>query len=294
MIEVADGEHPFGRSDGAPGVTVETRSLIYPGIRGSYDDARIVRELRPFLGRELHLKPISPKLLDEASFKAPEYAVLQVLAGEGIRVDEVWLSSAARDAKAVVLALWYLDMLDTFEIPPALMRTPTPAPVVTGAVPQQAAPSSDTSKRIVLDNTPGKMSSSEWAALGAGQTMKVAEGFYRGGDLGRAERAFEAALMAEPQNPRALAFLTWIRLTKAGGSRNTAVNDAMKIFQESVRADQNFGYGYYFMGELLQLRGDGENAEKAFKNAIRVAPDLFEADRQLRLIAMRRKSGRRS
>jgi hypothetical protein len=46
--------------------------------------------------------------------------------------------------------------------------------------------------------------------------------------------------------------------------------------------------GHYFIGELFKLRNDLNRAENAFRAAVSHDPDLIDAQRELRLMAMRR------
>jgi hypothetical protein len=49
--------------------------------------------------------------------------------------------------------------------------------------------------------------------------------------------------------------------------------------------------GHYFIGELFKLRSDMNRAENAFRAAVSHDPDLIDAQRELRLITMRRRRG---
>ncbi len=62
----------------------------------------------------------------------------------------------------------------------------------------------------------------------------------------------------------------------------------LKAMREVLRAEPQFAMGHYFVGELFKLRNDMNRAENAFRAAVDCDPELFDAQRELRLISMRR------
>lgn len=315
--DFADGEHPFGR-DGAD-AAVDARSLVYPGIRASYDEPRLVRELTPLRGKQVHLKPVSPRVLKEAGFQPQDNPLLMLLAGSGIRIDDKWLISVGprtREAKAAVLALHYTDLLDVFmqeqtntrgytdvigerRRPTPVAGTPTQdvtrtamgtTPRHQGTIIGTPRPDFAVGAMPSAENTStGRKSSAEWGALSAPQAIKMGEGYFAHGDVGRAERLFRTALESEPADARCLAFVTWIALSRSGTSPGSTLHEAQKIFQEALSKQPEFAYGHYFMGEVFQRQNQNEAAERSFRTALELQPQMFEAERQLRLMAMRKR-----
>ena len=62
----------------------------------------------------------------------------------------------------------------------------------------------------------------------------------------------------------------------------------MKLLREVLRAEPTFALGHYFVGELAKLQKDMVRAEAAFRAALSHDPNLMEAQRELRLMSMRK------
>jgi tetratricopeptide (TPR) repeat protein len=189
----------------------------------------------------------------------------------GFRLQEAWIhrrdgGPRAREAKAILLALHYLDLLDFPEEAPSVDAEPVV--IASMAAPRSATPLPE---------------------LDAVHLFALALRFFKNGDLRHAQEGFESVARAEASNRQARAFLAWIHFCRMQGpERQAALDLTLKALCETVRAEPNFALGHYFIGELFKLRNEMTRAESAFRAAVRHDPDLIEAQRELRLINMRK------
>jgi hypothetical protein len=269
-MEIVAGEHRFRGAEAASGGEVDPRIVIYPGIRAAYEDGRLTRELSSFAGARVKLLPVSPVFLREAGFREQDDPTLKLLSGSGLELGEEWLRARADPRgsapKAVVLAVHCLDLLD-------VQREPVPEPAPTEAPRRRTGVTG-------LNN------------LDSATVGRMAEAFFKNGDTSRAERAFEMALKSDPQNRRMLAFTAWLEFWKAGTDRATALPDAMKKMKDAVRTDTQFAYGHYFLGSLQKLANELDAATRSFKAAIEADATMHDAQRELRLLSMRKAASR--
>jgi cytochrome c-type biogenesis protein CcmH/NrfG len=85
------------------------------------------------------------------------------------------------------------------------------------------------------------------------------------------------------------AFMAWIQFwKKEGAGREGALTLTIQTLREVLRTEPTFAMGYYFIGELLKMGNDMNRAENAFRAAVSHDPELIEAQRELRLLVMRR------
>jgi hypothetical protein len=266
-FEVIAGDHRFRGAEAPGGGEVDPRIVIFPGIRAAYDDARLGRELAGFVGARVRMLPVAPTFLREAGFRDQDDAVLKTLNGAGFALTEAWLRAPgeARSGapKAVVLALHCLDLLDVQheEVPaaPAEAEAPRRRTGVTGL-----------------------------NALDPATVARMAEAFFKNGDTVRAERAFAMALKSDPQNRRVQAFSAWLDFWKPSTDRPVALPDALKKMKEAVRNDAQFAYGFFFLGSLQKMANEADAAARSFRAALDLDGGMMEAQRELRLLSMRK------
>jgi hypothetical protein len=284
-FSVTSSNHPFGMTTASPGVAIDPRALVFPGILSSYSDAKLAGELGPLAGRLVRLRPIGSAQLGELGFGAMHAPLLMHLRLAGFRLEEAWIHGALgprpREAKAVMLALFYLDLLEldratAQRLPPVPAPTPPPAPSARILTPLPApAHGYRTPTSVPQLDSPGLM------ALG--------QRYFAKGELGRAGEAFEAVAQLDPDNRRARAFLAWLQLWKRSGvERTAALEPTLRAIKDVLRADATFALGHYFVGELAKMQNDLPRAESAFRAALSHDPNLIEAQRELRLMTMRK------
>jgi tetratricopeptide (TPR) repeat protein len=117
----------------------------------------------------------------------------------------------------------------------------------------------------------------------------LAQRLFSNGDLARAEMAFEAVARADSGNQRVRAFLIWIHFWKSTeAQRAEALELTAKTLRDVMRNEQTFALGHYFVGALAKLQKDVARAEQAFRLALQHDPNLIEAQRELRLMTLRK------
>jgi hypothetical protein len=265
-MDAVAAEHPFRGKEAPLGVEVDARMLLFAGIRAGYDDNRLARELAHIAGARVRLNSVSPQFLRDAGFPESSDPTIAELAGNGVEISETWLrlptDRKKSPAKAIVLALLCLDLLD-------INRQ------ASGGADVPAAPR----KRTGVTGL---------NALDPATILQMAESFFKNGDTPRSERAFAIVLKSDASNKRALAFTAWINYWKQGANRTALQGETTRAIRDSIRADPKFAYGHFFYGSLLKLTNDHETAIKAFKAALEADPTLTDAQRELRLLTMRK------
>ncbi|HXU83816.1 MAG TPA: DUF4388 domain-containing protein, partial [Polyangia bacterium] len=115
-FSITAAEHPFALSNASPGAAVDPRTLVFPGILASYSENKLVSELGPLTGRMVRLRQVSTTQLNELGFESRHSPLLMHLRMAGFRLHEAWVHGSMgprpREAKAVLLALLYLDLLE--------------------------------------------------------------------------------------------------------------------------------------------------------------------------------------
>jgi tetratricopeptide (TPR) repeat protein len=106
-------------------------------------------------------------------------------------------------------------------------------------------------------------------------------------DYERAIDSFDALVRAEPQNVRYQSYLAWAKCSQSPNPDSETLNEALKVFRKAVQDQPSFAMGHYFVGLALKLKKEPEKARKAFEAAINHDKNLFAAQRELRLMAMR-------
>jgi hypothetical protein len=307
--EVMTEDHRFGVDATAPGLAIETQPIIYPGIRATHDEPRLVRALTPLAGTVVRLTPNANQALRDAGFPASDPMLAQ-LDREGIAIEDAWLrtssGSGPREAKAALLALHYLELLHVQRVAPLVeLAEPTPAPIAIAtpvavtmkpAAPAPVRPAPMRPEPVRPAPVRPAPVRPEVAApqrpplpRDPAELARLGEAWFRKGDLGRADEMFTALLAAQPKDMRAQAFQTRIRAWKGGPPSPSAAGEALKVFRGALGFDANFAFGLQFVGEALKIQGDAAGAERAFRAALRLDPTLLEAGREVRLADMRRR-----
>jgi tetratricopeptide (TPR) repeat protein len=266
-MDAVAAEHAYRGKEAPIGAELDARLLIFPGIRAAYEDNRLARELAHIAGARVRLISVSPAFLREAGFPESSDPTIAELGGNGVEISETWLrlptDRKKSPSKAIVLGLHCLDLLD-------VNRQPVSSPEV------PAAPR----KRTGVTGL---------NALDPATIVQMAESFFRNGDTPRSERAFAIVLKSDAHNKRALAFIAWINYWKQGTNRTAVQGETTRAVRDSIRADPKFAYGHFFYGQLLKIQGDHETAIKAFRAALEHDPTLTDAEREMRLLTMRKK-----
>jgi tetratricopeptide (TPR) repeat protein len=120
------------------------------------------------------------------------------------------------------------------------------------------------------------------------ELFKKGEVLLRKREFAAAEEHFGRAHALDPR-PLYLAARGWALymdpLRKAEAGR------AKQMMVDAVKADPQCDRAHYQLGVIARVEGDMARAERHFREAARANPKHLEANQELRLIEMRKKSG---
>lgn len=313
-FEAVQADHLYGLAPPSTGFPVDPRTVIYPAIRAAYDDARLAEELKPLVGKIVRLAKDADAVRLELGATSVDSTLLSLLRGPGLLVDESGIRGSGgeriHDRKVLLLSLLYLGLLSLGGVvlpraplppvetsPVVPTRPPTPRPARASAEParppttsaEAAVPPAAVTPEVPAprpDEVLGKL-----ARLDPASVFRTGETALREGDLRRAEDAFEALAHVDGAKPKYLAYLTWIRCSSSGAS-GLAEADVMTVIREALAADPEFAFGHFMLGECLRIGEKIPQAIRAYQAALRYDAKLFEAERALRLLSMRKGSTR--
>jgi curved DNA-binding protein CbpA len=124
--------------------------------------------------------------------------------------------------------------------------------------------------------------------LEAELAFRRGEALMRKNEVLAAIREFDQAVAGNPEDGEHLAWLTFAKV--AAGQLSYA--DAKARFQEATKLSPKCGRAFYFLGLSLKEEKDFERALSMFKKAVELDARLIDAEREMRLIHMRKeKSG---
>ncbi|HWE30780.1 MAG TPA: DnaJ domain-containing protein, partial [Polyangia bacterium] len=120
--------------------------------------------------------------------------------------------------------------------------------------------------------------------LEAEMAFRRGEMLLKKNDFLGAIRELEQSVALNPTEGEHLAFLTWARVC-AG---QTTHADAKPIFSQALKLSPMCGRAYYYLGVCLKEEKDIDRAYNMFRKAKELDPRLLDAEREMRLINMRR------
>ena len=110
----------------------------------------------------------------------------------------------------------------------------------------------------------------------------------RKGDMARAVEAFSDAIRGNPVEPFFKAHWAWARFEASAEPKDALARETAKLLDEALKERPRFPDGHYWRGLLCKLQGDMPAAGRFFREAVVQKPDFLEAQREARLIEMRR------
>ncbi len=140
------------------------------------------------------------------------------------------------------------------------------------------------------DSRSGKAAAPDpaWLIVEAEQTFKKGEAFLKRGDFARAAEAFAEARDKNPDEPEYRAYWAWARFETPGAAKGTLARETLSIFDDVLRTKEKFVLARYWSGQIWKFLGEIPKAEKSFRDTIELDSNFIDAERELRLIAMRR------
>jgi curved DNA-binding protein CbpA len=155
----------------------------------------------------------------------------------------------------------------------------------------------DTQREAYLQAMNKPRSGGDAEAHAKAMKMLEAEMAFRRGEIALRKNDYagalpelEAAAKANPAEGEHLAYLTWCKLC-LGQLNHTA---ARPIFQEAVKLSPKCARAFYFLGQCLKEEREIDKAYNAFRKATDLDPRLLDAEREMRLINMRKEKSSKS
>lgn len=121
--------------------------------------------------------------------------------------------------------------------------------------------------------------------------FQKAEICMRRGDAASAEALVRKAHLADPKQAEYLALLTWIEALKPDAQSPDATRTKIGRLNEAVGLNAKCERAYFYRAMLFKRLGDDAAAYGDFKMASQLNPHNVDAQRELRLLEMRKKVG---
>jgi DnaJ-domain-containing protein 1 len=126
------------------------------------------------------------------------------------------------------------------------------------------------------------------AIIAAEESFQKGEVLLRKGDHARALEAFAAAMKANPVEPAYRAYWAWTRFSSPDAPKDRLVRETLKHLEEAVHERNKFPLAHHWIGLLHKYLGNAGAAENAFRTALTQDRTLLEAERELRVLEMRK------
>jgi len=126
--------------------------------------------------------------------------------------------------------------------------------------------------------------------LEADMALRRGEVLLKKNDFLGAIKEFESAVQLDPQNGEHLAYLTWGRVC----ANQTSYADAKGLLNQAVKLSPKCAQAYYYLGICLKEEKDVDRAYGMFKKAHELNSRLLDAEREMRLINMRKEKEKSS
>jgi tetratricopeptide (TPR) repeat protein len=131
-------------------------------------------------------------------------------------------------------------------------------------------------------------SSATLAIVDAEKSFQRGEVFLRKGDYAQAIEAFSDAIKVNPSEQQYRAYLAWARFDDPRARKELVAREALATLQQVVGAESRFARGFFWIGQIWKFLNDAIQAEKAFREALRLDRGLVDAEREIRLLEMRK------
>ena len=136
----------------------------------------------------------------------------------------------------------------------------------------------------------------EAAAAAVAQAAVEAEERYRLGEMAmRRQQAdiavheFQRAVELKPDEPDYMALLGWA-LYVAARDKVAAVTVARAHLQKALSMKKETALPFLYLGRIARMEGEDDEAARAFRRALEIAPGNSEAQAELRVVEARRRS----
>jgi len=127
--------------------------------------------------------------------------------------------------------------------------------------------------------------------LTAEQQFQRAEEAVRRRDWNGALEALKWALELDSTEGEFYALRGWVLFLQAQDGGDGNPDPALDQIKKAITLSPQSPAGYYYLGQIRKACGDPAEAERMFRKTTELRPDHVEANRELRLIQMRRAKG---
>lgn len=122
----------------------------------------------------------------------------------------------------------------------------------------------------------------------AENSFQKGEVFLRKGDYAKAIEAFSDAIKVNPNEEQYRAFLAWARFDDPRARKELVAREALATLQQVVGSQPKFARGYFWIAQIWKYLNDPNQAEKAFREVLRLDKGNVDAQREVRLLEMRK------
>jgi tetratricopeptide (TPR) repeat protein len=112
--------------------------------------------------------------------------------------------------------------------------------------------------------------------------------FLRKGDYTQAIECFSEAIKANPSENQYRAYLAWTRFDDPRARKEVLAREVLGTLQQVVASEPRFARGFYWIGQIWKYLNDPNQAEKALREALKLDRAMLEAEREIRLLEMRK------
>ncbi|MEC8025798.1 MAG: DnaJ domain-containing protein [Myxococcota bacterium] len=133
--------------------------------------------------------------------------------------------------------------------------------------------------------------------LGVSATEAAKIFFHKGsmlmkkGAYGDAEKFFERALAAEPDNARYNLQMGWALFQNSERSNSERLSLAREHVDRALKGDEENAEAHYYMARLYKESGQMDKCREHLEASLKRRPNFIEVKRELRLLEMRSKKG---
>jgi tetratricopeptide (TPR) repeat protein len=122
----------------------------------------------------------------------------------------------------------------------------------------------------------------------ADKSFQKGEVFLRKGDYTQAIECFSEAIKANPSENQYRAYLAWTRFDDPRARKEVLAREVLGTLQQVVASEPRFARGFYWIGQIWKYLNDPNQAEKALREALKLDRAMLEAEREIRLLEMRK------
>ena len=179
------------------------------------------------------------------------------------------LVAPLRSAGAVTIRL--VDALRSLD--PGMYRPLRPAPGVVGVVAEKEAVATAVAQ----------------AAIEAEERYRLGEMAMRRQQAEIAVHEFQRAVELKPDEPEYMTLLGWA-LYVAARDKVAAVSVARAHLQKALTMKKETALPYLYLGRIARMEGEDDDAARAFRRALLIAPGNSEAQAELRVVEARQRA----